>query len=100
MGGRKGKRARCKFWLPQVRVRLGCGVKGLSAVTVVSVALATGGEIHYAQCRCSRVEWAYFLQIALDGPETVTSAGLLPRWLAETFGVWRSKCGNSEFRRL
>lgn len=73
----------------------GLGVQGVSATAVVLVAVATTGETHAAQCRCTRVAWACFLQAALARPETVTS-GPLPRRLVESFGVWRRKCGNSK----
>lgn len=74
LGGwvKRGK-TRMQSLASTVRVSLGCGVKGVSAATVVSVALATRGEIHNAQCRCTGVEWAHFLQTALAGLETVTS---------------------------
>lgn len=60
-GWEKREETRMQTWLPLIRVSLNCGVKGVSVVTVVFVALATRGEIHYAQCRCIRVEWAHFL---------------------------------------
>lgn len=62
VGGReKREETRMQSWLPLIRVSLSCGAKGVSVVTVVFVALATRVEIDYAQCRCTRVEWAHFL---------------------------------------
>ena len=68
IGGWKNKEGtRMQSWLLLVRVSLSCGVKGVSVATVVSVTLATRVEIHYAQCRCTQIEWAHFLQTALAG---------------------------------
>lgn len=47
-----------------VRISLSCGLKGLSAATVVFIALATGKEIDYAQCRCTRAEQNLFASTA------------------------------------
>ena len=66
--GKKIGELRCEVCLPLVGVRLGCGVEGVEAATVVSVALATRGEIHYAQCRCT----------GLSGP--VSSQQPWPAW--------------------
>lgn len=83
--------------LPLVR-ESGCGMKGLSAASVVSVSEATSREIDAPSAGAQELSLGRFPPNSLASQ--IWRPQAQPRMQAESFNVWTQTCGNSEFQGL